>query len=419
MDVRAIMRIPAAILIAACAMAAGCASLASRTREQDRDRYDRPEDRADVDRDWWQDNSATAARNNTKRLPAEVARTNRDGIIAGELVDAREGRRLRGKTFIVVKQADEVSPASAHGNVGVETDEDGYFFMPGLVPGKTYILSVVREIDGRKIAAKAQVKPPAGNIRLELDENKVSSVTPPLPARPGMGPFERGRDPAVSRPPPPAESPAGDRSWGPANGTPHIDPPAPPLDKEDIAGSPKLPPMAAIKPPPPPPVPSGESRKLPEQPLIKRPSVQRVPNFLVRDVTGNDWEFRYASGRLILMDFWSTTCVPCQRAIPSIKRLQADYGASGLEVVALDCEQGTFAARARNADDMARHKQVNYKVYLEREGHVGEVQRLFEIRWLPTLVLLDRQGNILWRGGTTDPEIARLDEIITTHLTKR
>jgi hypothetical protein len=47
------------------------------------------------------------------------------------------------------------------------------------------------------------------------------------------------------------------------------------------------------------------------------------------------------------------------------------------------------------------------------------VQRLFGIQWIPTLVLLDRQGNILWRGGATDPEIARLDDIIRTYLTKR
>lgn len=408
-DVRVVMRFSAAILIAACALAAGCTSLTSRTRERDRDkdRIDRPDDRTGP---WWQNGTETAS--NDKSRPA-LAKNDREGIIAGELFDAREGRRLRGKTYIIVRPADDTASASGRKDMGVETDEDGYFFMPMLTPGRTYILSAVRDVDGRKIAGEIQIKPPAGNIRLELDEGKVSSVTPPLPPPPSMGPFEKSGGP---RPPVPADPPSADRGWEPGNGVPHIEPPPPPLNKESIAGNPMLPPMAAIRPPPAP-VPDAPSRKADEE--SPRAPAQRVPNFAVSDLAGGDWEFRYADGRLILMEFWGTTCAPCQRAIPSMKRLQADYGGSGLEIVAVACEEGNFATRAKAVDELSRKKDLNYKVYLEPEGRVGEVQRLFGIQWIPTLVLLDRQGNILWRGGATDPEIARLDDIIRTYLTKR
>ena len=135
---------------------------------------------------------------------------------------------------------------------------------------------------------------------------------------------------------------------------------------------------------------------------------------------GSDWEFRYASGRLVLVEFWSTTCVPCQRAVPAMKRLQADYGASGLEIVAIACEaDAPFHVRARDIDEVARRKELNYRVYLERDGRVGEVQRQFNVQWVPTLVLLDRQGTVLWRGGATDTDMARVDEVIKTYLTKR
>ena len=316
-DARVVMRFSAAILIAACALAAGCTSLASRTRDRSRDRDDRPVDRGDDSRPWWQESAEIAGRDKTRPVPAGVAKTDREGIIAGELFDSGEGRRLRGKTFIVVKPADAVTPASSRGNVGVETDEDGYFFMPMLTPGKTYILSAVREIDGRKIAGEMQVKPPAGNIRLDLDEGKVSSITPPLPPPPSMGPFERSGKSGTKPPPPPSDPSAADRGRESGDGLPRIDPPPPPLNKENIAGNPMLPPMAAIRPPPSP-VPPRPSRKVDEPAPTRRSAVQRVPNFLVSDVTGGNWELRYANGRLILMDFWSTTCVPCQRAIPTI-----------------------------------------------------------------------------------------------------
>jgi thiol-disulfide isomerase/thioredoxin len=393
------MRFLAAILIAACTFAAGCTSLTGRSRDRDRDRdRDRPAvDRRDRDRDWWLDGSDSPGRGKQKQMTSDLARTDRETIIAGSVVDARDGKPLRGVTFVRVRPAEEVAQASGKG-LGFETDNDGYFFVPGLTPGKTYLLTVVREVDGRKIAGEMQVKPPAGNLRFELGEDKVSSVTPPLPPPPGLGPFE---------------SSPGDRVPLPA---------PPPLDKENIAGTPTLPPTAAIRPPPATvPAPSPPPPRLPEtEPPVARAPAQRVPNFVVSDVTGQDWEFRAASGRLILLEFWSTTCIPCSRAVPSIKKLQGDYGQSGLEIVALACEpEAPFSTRAQTIHEVSRRKELNYRVYLEPDGKVGEVQRLFNVQWVPTLVLLDRQGNVLWRGGATEADLARVETIAKTYLSRR
>jgi thiol-disulfide isomerase/thioredoxin len=394
------MRFPAALLVAACTLAAGCTALTGRTRDRDRDRDSGPVGRPD--RDWWLDGSDVAARG--KRRTDGLARANRETIVAGVLVDGRDGRPLKGVTYIRVRPAEELAPASNRG-LGVETDADGYFHAEGLTPGKTYVLSVVREVDGRRVAGEMQVQPPAGNLRIELSEDRVSSVTLPPPPPPGLGPFEpRGSDArGPGEPPPP--------------GPPPLDPPDPPLRKENIAGTPTLPPTAAIRPPPTaaPAPPSSE----PEPPAARGPG-PRVPNFAVSDVTGQDWELKYAAGRLVLVEFWSTTCVPCARAVPAIKRLQADYGQSGLEIVALACEaDAPFQSRARAVDDLARRKELNYRVYVERDGRVGEVQRLFNVQWVPTLVLLERQGTVLWRGGATEADLGRLEEIVKGYLTRR
>jgi thiol-disulfide isomerase/thioredoxin len=145
-----------------------------------------------------------------------------------------------------------------------------------------------------------------------------------------------------------------------------------------------------------------------------------VPNFALNDMTGQDWELRTATGRLVLVEFWSTTCAPCMRAVPSIKRLQTDYGQSGLEIVAVACEpDAPFPQRARTVDDLARRKELNYRVYVERDGRVGEVQRLLNVQWVPTLVLLDRQGAVLWRGGVSEADLGRLEGIVKEYLTRR
>jgi thiol-disulfide isomerase/thioredoxin len=413
------MRLSAAMIVAACALAAGCTALASRQRDRDRD-WDRGPDRrapaGERDQPWWLDGADTIGRSKGKgkgRTLPDDARGDPDTVIAGVLIDARDSRPLQGVTFVQVRPAEESAPASGRG-VGFETDRDGSFLMRGLTPGRTYLLSAVREVDGQKIAAEMQVQPPAGNIRMVLGADKVSSVTPPLPPPPGMGPFEPNaadRGPGGSR----------DRGWEPGTaapgGTPLVEPP-PSLRRENIAGNPTPPPTAAIRPPggapPAPPRPSDI-----EPPAARRIG-DRVPNFVVSDVTGADWEFRYARGVLVLVEFWSTTCVPCQRAMPAVKRLQADYGASGLEIIAIACEaDAPFGTRARDADGVARRHELNYQVYLERDGRVSEVQQLFNVQWVPTLVLLDRQGTILWRGGATDTDLAQVEDVIKAKLSRR
>jgi thiol-disulfide isomerase/thioredoxin len=190
-----------------------------------------------------------------------------------------------------------------------------------------------------------------------------------------------------------------------------------PVRPENIASTdpdPRRPPTVNI----PTPAPAPEPRR--QDPPQSRAPGSKVPNFIVSDVMGSDWEYRYASGRLVLLDFWSTSCGPCMRAVPSLKRLQADYGASGLELVGLACEpDAPFTTRAREVELVSRKKEMNYRVYLEREGHVGDVQRLFNVGYYPTLVLLDRSGTILWRGGATDTDLARLEGTIKQYLTKR
>jgi thiol-disulfide isomerase/thioredoxin len=384
-------------------------------RRNSRERDDRrpPANNAKDDSPWWLEGSASKTK---ARISDTVAKTDRETIIAGEVVEGPDRKRLPGRTYIVVKPAEEVASANPKkGDVGVETDEDGYFFMSGLIAGKTYILSAVREYDGKKIAAEVMIKPPAGNIRLELNDNKISSLTPPPPPAAGMGPYGPAGDAAAVKPPQPANS--GDRGWEPGaspaggNRLGFVRP------ENVAAGFNSInPPTANIRPAP---APAAGRPIVSEQPASRLPA-NRVPNFLLTDMTGSDWEFRYASGRLVLLDFWSTTCGPCKRAIPSMKRLQANYGGSGLEVVAVACEQdGPFNQRARPVEEISRAKEVNYKVYLERDRHVGEVQNLFNIQFVPTLILLDRQGNILWRGGGTDTDFARAEDIIKTYLTRR
>lgn len=156
-----------------------------------------------------------------------------------------------------------------------------------------------------------------------------------------------------------------------------------------------------------------------ETPIAKpaTPSLGQAPAFALADISGKEWSLKKATGRLVLLDFWGTHCGPCMRTVPTVNRLHTDHGANGLEVVALACEgHAPFAERARTVEEVARRKDMKYGVFLERENHSGEIQHAFGVYFVPTFILLDRTGNILFRGGGSDGDLSRLEQVIRENL---
>src|SRR5437763_938694 len=56
-------------------------------------------------------------------------------------------------------------------------------------------------------------------------------------------------------------------------------------------------------------------------------------NFTMKDMHGTDVKLADYKGKVILLDFWATWCVPCKFEIPSFVELQEQYGKDGFQVI--------------------------------------------------------------------------------------
>jgi thiol-disulfide isomerase/thioredoxin len=139
----------------------------------------------------------------------------------------------------------------------------------------------------------------------------------------------------------------------------------------------------------------------------------RVVSLRLPDVDGRQWDFSQRRGRLVLLDFWGTWCGPCLRAVPEVSRLNASYAAAGLEVVGIACERSSPTENARRVRATRQRLGINYRLVLA--GAPGApVEQQFRVSALPTLILLDADGTIIWRGH---PEQAReLESLIRRRL---
>lgn len=137
-----------------------------------------------------------------------------------------------------------------------------------------------------------------------------------------------------------------------------------------------------------------------------------APAFTLPIVAGADVGDRVAleslRGRVVLLEFWASWCRPCQRSAPIFSDIADDYRDRGVLVYGITSEslpiQPIQQAHARFGSRFPS---------LGDEG--GEVGARYDVTNLPTYLLIDPEGNIVFRqtGVPNDGELrARIDAIV-------
>jgi thiol-disulfide isomerase/thioredoxin len=383
------------------------------------------------------------------------------GILAGRVIDSYN--RTPPPTFIQVTLLEETGkPAGAP--IEVAADTQGYFVIPGLQPGRHYQLTA-RCRDGSHVLAGTSLEtPPNPKVLIRISEDLASSTTPPVPGAPAWDTTPKP-PPAASAPAPvwPEPSPqTGSPTWGPGSSPPpgprravELGPPMRTQEPapEQRAPQPSIPPGAGpspvtarpqdiaggavVKDPacnvPPAlrdraPAPTDPTGTPGVPPAAQFPFCQltghQLTNFGLYDLNGQPFEFRRSTrGRIVLLDFWGTWCMPCQQAIPHLKSLQQMYGPWGLEVIGIDYEQSCPSAldQMQHVRRVCGRLGVNYRVLLgtddPQQAPRCPVRQQFGISTWPTLVLLDENSQVIWRSEGLDARKAyELEMLIRQRL---
>lgn len=139
---------------------------------------------------------------------------------------------------------------------------------------------------------------------------------------------------------------------------------------------------------------------------------RRIIDFRLPDLDGKPVRFQDIDADLVLIDFWGTWCQPCIKSIPHLVDLQERMG-KRLAVVGVACEPDTFEKATTRVAETARRLNVNYPVLLSRNDGSCPLQEALHVQAFPTMVLVDREGRVLWRDqGATPTTLARLDHFL-------
>lgn len=141
-----------------------------------------------------------------------------------------------------------------------------------------------------------------------------------------------------------------------------------------------------------------------------------APEIAVKEwINGQAATLASLRGRVVLLEFWATWCKPCREMFAKLRKLDEQYRARGLDIIALT--RHYFATRAvaeSQAEELELMRAAVREHGLEFRVGVAEGERTqdqYGATGLPTLALIDRTGIVRYAhfGGGED---RRFDEVL-------
>lgn len=111
-----------------------------------------------------------------------------------------------------------------------------------------------------------------------------------------------------------------------------------------------------------------------------------APEFSLRTFSGQQFSSTTLDGKPLLLVFWNTWCVNCQRELAELQRLATSYGPKKLTILAVNTGINDSEPKARG--------------YLQQQGysfaagydHDFSLGQAFQVRGVPTVCLIDAAG---------------------------
>ena len=117
-------------------------------------------------------------------------------------------------------------------------------------------------------------------------------------------------------------------------------------------------------------------------------------------------------GRVVLIDFWTYSCINCLRTLPYVRDWDARYRATGLTIVGVHSPEFAFERVESNVRENVKKLKLRYPVAMDND--YGTWQAWSNQYW-PAKYLIDRKGHVRYYHFG-EGEYAKTEEVIRTLL---
>jgi peroxiredoxin len=116
-----------------------------------------------------------------------------------------------------------------------------------------------------------------------------------------------------------------------------------------------------------------------------------APEVRFATLAGDSFVTSDLRGKVVLVNFWSTSCVSCVQEMPKMVETYKKFSPRGYEMVAVAMSYD----HPNQVAQFAKSRGLPFKVALDTDGAIAK--SFGDIRITPTTFVLDRQGRVLKR----------------------
>lgn len=129
-----------------------------------------------------------------------------------------------------------------------------------------------------------------------------------------------------------------------------------------------------------------------------------LPDFTLANLEGQPQSIRSWTGKSMIVNFWATWCAPCRREIPLLKKIQAEHGAEGFQIVGVAVDF---------RDDVLKYAKeigIDYPLLIGEQDGLEAVTKFGRgSLGFPFTVFTDNQHRlVLFHLGEIHPEQAKI-----------
>ena len=107
---------------------------------------------------------------------------------------------------------------------------------------------------------------------------------------------------------------------------------------------------------------------------------------IFRDANKNEIDLVNYKGKLLILNFWATWCLPCKEEMPSLDLLQSNSKLDNLKIFPINIGQENLAKSETFFEELDIQ---NLNIYLDPSINLA---KKFSLRGIPTTILLDKDG---------------------------
>ena len=120
-------------------------------------------------------------------------------------------------------------------------------------------------------------------------------------------------------------------------------------------------------------------------------AASKAPDFTLRDINGKKHTLSDYEGKVVLLNFWATWCMPCQSEMPHIQKMKNELEEDGLVVLSVSIDEAKDISKVK---PLVKRNRYDFTVLLDKETKVVSLYN--PDKTVPYTSIIDRDGNFYY-----------------------